>query len=102
VRITIFKIKPGKKEKLLQWGAEIMNNQQQALLSIGEENCREESMRIFSIENNDFLLCVMSAKDKKGILPYDKNQPINKKHFEILEECLEGEVSQEKMYHLRL
>ncbi len=102
MRIHIFKLKKNTEFLLKQWGEEVSSDsKEEAIQSLLEENCLEESLRIFKINNDMYLVGVMVALDSKGLFEPNQKRSINKKHFSILKECIEEEISQDKIYNVR-
>ena len=102
MRINIFKLKKGKEDILRDWGKEISKDINEATASLVEEGCIEESLRIFEIGDEKYVVGVMCGEKGKKILPHNPDREINKKHFKILKECFGVEVSQEKIYSVKV
>lgn len=101
MQINIYKIKKGKKNKLINWGKYLSKNRNIAIETLAEENCLEESARIVKLGKDFFLIGAMVAEPGKKLLPSNPNREINKKHFKILEECLDLQIPQEKCYSIQ-
>lgn len=102
MRINIFKIKKGTDGIIKAWGGEIHKNMDEAVASLVEENCLEESLRFFEIGGEKYAVVVMCAEKGKKLLPHNPGREMNKRHFEILKECFDDEVVQEKVYSVRV
>lgn len=100
MKINIYKIKKGKEALLKEWGVSIHANTEEALASLIEENCLAESMKMFSINGEIYIVGVMCVEKGKEILPYNPERKINKEHFKILKEAIVGQVKLEDIYTL--
>lgn len=94
-------MKAGKEEALRHWGVKIRASMDEAIASLYEENCLEESLRLFAVEGTYYVVGVMCA-GKGGMLnPENPDRAINGEHHRVLRDCLEEELAQEKIYHVR-
>jgi hypothetical protein len=101
--VTVYKVGKDKENILKQWGESIQKeNIEEALLSLREENCEAESLTMFRIGEEYFVVGVMLAEQGKEIVPHNPGRDINKKHVKILRECLDGQIQLEKVYDLRI
>lgn len=102
MRISIFKVKKDKVDKLKKWGEEIEKRKKVAIKTLIEENCQEESLRFFELSGETFVVGAMTSFIGKKFLQPNPGDQLNKKHFEILEECFSTEVPTEKIYNLKV
>ncbi len=63
-----------------------------------EENCLEESLRLYEIDNVWYAVGVMCAAKGGKLLPHNQERKINQEHFRVLEE----EVPFESVYNVRV
>jgi Family of unknown function (DUF6176) len=102
MRINVYKVKKGKEKVLLEWGEIIRKEKNEALVSLREENCLEESLRLYKIDGYWYAIGVMCAAKGGKLLPHNQNRKINQEHFRVLEECLEEEMSFQSIYNVRV
>lgn len=102
MRISIFKIKQGKKKELKEWGEELERRKDEAIKTLTEENCMEESIRFFEISGETYVVGVMVANKGQKMVPPNLDDELNKKHIKILNECFLSELPLEKMYNIKV
>lgn len=102
MRIHIFKLKKEAQGILKDWGKEVSLDMEEAIKSLQEENCLEESFRMFKIGEDFYIVGVMVSKDSNSLSEPNMEREINKKHFAILSECIESEIFQDKIYNVRI
>lgn len=98
MKINIFKIQNDKEDILRSWGSDVMKNKEEALASLIEENCLAESMKMFTVNGEIYVVGVMCPEKGKQLLPYNTNRPINKEHMSILKDVLGEPVMLEDVY----
>ena len=89
-KYLILKIKPGKRQKWIDWCNEIMQQKEEAILTLIEEDLVRERCIIFQ----DFVFCEYETVEGKDKKPMNSDKEINKKHFKIFHECLEKVVGE--------
>lgn len=100
MKINVYRLKRGKEEILKDWGVTIHKEKGEALASLIEENCLSESMKIFSIKEDIYVVGAMCAEKGKELLAHNPNREINKKHIKILNDVLDGPLALEDIYTL--
>lgn len=86
-KYLILKLKPGKRGVWEAWCKEVMEQHyEETVNTLPEENLKREACFILQ---NDYVIYLHEAVDKKGKLPPNLENPLNKKHFEVFNECLE-------------
>lgn len=83
---TIWKIKPGKRTMWKAWCDEIMSRLQEARGTLPEENVESEVCKIFG-DGDGFVFIRQDVRGEK--LPMNMERPINRKHKEMMAECLD-------------
>lgn len=97
--MKIYQLKPNKKEILLAWGHELMTTHRaEALTTLIEEKCTHEFGYVFSVGDVDYAVLHMEGIN---ILP-PKESGLNKKHKEILRDCIDHSLDLEEVYNLIL
>lgn len=95
--MKIYQLKPNKKETLLAWGRELMTTHRaEALATLAEEHCTHEFGYIFSIGDVDYAALHMEGI---SILP-PRESDLNKKHKELLRDCIEHSLDLKEIYDL--
>ncbi|KKT14563.1 MAG: hypothetical protein UW76_C0020G0006 [Parcubacteria group bacterium GW2011_GWF2_44_8b] len=88
-KYKIFKIKKGKREIWEKWCKEIVMRQEEAIKTLVEEDLINEKCIIFGKGDNSYVFYkheTISNREKK---PMNLSREINRKHKEMLVECLE-------------
>jgi hypothetical protein len=95
--MKVYKLKPNKRNELLNWGKQLMSiYYQEALKAISEENCSREFGFAFSIGNDDY--AVLHMEGGTILPPTDRN--LNKRHKEILKDCIDHKLELTEIYDL--
>ncbi len=102
MRISIFKVKQGKKNELQKWGEEIEKRKEEATKTLIEENCTEESIRFFEISGDTYAVGVMVAGVGQTLVSPNLSDELNQKHIKILNDCFLSELPLEKMYSIKV
>lgn len=98
MKINIFKVKEGKLDTLLSWCKELSTtHKMEALETLKEEEVTHEYLGVFKIDNQYYAVGFMEGK---GLPATDRD--LNKKHREIMAECLEFSSQAETAYDLSL
>lgn len=92
VRYALYKVKEGKLDTLKEWSLDLQKRLPEALETMRQENVRREVFRLFKHQNNWFAVGLqeLSGEHKKA----DMSVELNRKHAEVLKECLEGLVGE--------
>ena len=96
--MKIFKLHQDKIEVFRNWAKQVNGElREEAILSLQEENCTREIFQLFKI--NDIYYAV-AHMEGDNIIPANVEREINKKHHEVLRECIEKQISTETLYDL--
>ena len=89
-KYIVWKIKPGKRTVWEKWCKSIMtSHQQEALETLIEEDLVHEKCLILGKGDESYVLYKHQSVRGKEKKPANMSRSLNKKHFEILYECLE-------------
>lgn len=96
--MKLYKLKKDKVKDLREW-IEELKSFDPLLLSklLKEENCTKESMGLFEIDGEIYLIGHMEG----GPFQKPSNNKINIKHKQVLQECIEHEVTIENLYTIQ-
>lgn len=97
--MKIFKLKKDKVEKFKEW-THLLNTtlRDEAMLSLKEENCSRELIQFFEIQGEFYIATHIEGED---IVPSNKEREINKRHIEIMKECIEEKIATETLYDIK-
>ena len=86
LRYKLFKVKKGKRDMFIAWTEELQRRNSEVITTLKYENVAMETMYIFSVSNEWFVIGmqVLVGKHRKA----DMTVELNKRHFEVLTECL--------------
>lgn len=86
-KYTLWKIKPSKRAAWEEWCKLVMTiHKKEAIETIIEEDLMRESCFIIGDEYVLYVHDTVKGKEKK---PANMSRELNKKHFEVLHDCLE-------------
>ncbi|MBX4209555.1 hypothetical protein KW799_02610 [Candidatus Parcubacteria bacterium] len=96
MKFRIYKIRKEKLEKLLTWAKELSTTyKSEALAALREEKVSREYVGIFYIENEPYALCFMEGE----CLPASDSE-LNRKHKEVMRDCIETSYPLDTAYDL--
>lgn len=95
MKTKIYRIKEGKKEKLLAWANELKTTyKNEVFQTLQEENVEREFAGIFHIDGKSYAVGFVMGEN---MLPSSPSE-LNQKHKEVLKDCLELPTSVEVLY----
>lgn len=98
--MKILKVKPGKEGVIQEWGKKLMTGYaQEAREALREENVSHEFFYLFKIGNDYYIAAHMEGDN---IVPPNLNRELNRKHREVLKECVEEAVELEELYDIKI
>lgn len=88
LRYKLFKVKPDKLEKLKAWSEKLQARKEEVLATLEYENVSTETLVTFAVAEEWFCMGMqeLSGEHRKA----DMTVELNKEHFAVLEDCLEG------------
>lgn len=98
LRYKLFKVKNGKLDALKAWASELKRRGPEVLDTLRYENVATETFYLFQIGDDWYAMGMqeVSGKHKKANMSVE----LNKRHFEVLKECLE-EYNGEMLYEFK-
>ena len=88
-KYRIYKIRNGKREIWEKWCKEIMKRREEAVETLVEEDLISEKCIIFGKGEDSYVFYKHETLPNKEKKPMNLSREINRKHKEMLEECLE-------------
>ncbi len=94
----LFKLKKGKEQLLLEWGARLMGEfRTEALISLSEENVTREIVYMFHIGDDCYAIGHMEGENMR---PANTDRSLNIRHKEVLRECIDSKIELNRVYEI--
>lgn len=99
MRFNIYKVKAGKLDTLRAWAAELEVRRGEALETMKHERVIYETFVIFKAGEDWYAVGAQEFYEERRAA--DMSVELNRRHFAILEECLETVSDKETLYQFR-
>ena len=100
-KINIFEIDSNYIEELKKWGIHLMNEVlDEAIMSLKEENCLLEEVRLFEVENKFFIHTTSVSNFNMKIIK-GPDSDLNKKHRELLKKIIIKPIESSLVYKIQ-